>query len=134
VLGKVLSVVIAALATVSGAAQGQQYRAKQVEAINGVVECNWARDRLITVISGPCDDFTPPSVVRIGETFSANGKNKIINVVLAMRVEKDMPKFGVKAGDWYCAAAETSSDIPTLSGKREHTGTWLYIPKCVPIE
>jgi hypothetical protein len=36
----------------------------------------------------------------------------------------------LKAGDWTCTAADPASAIPTVSGKREHTGTWLYIGEC----
>jgi len=112
----------------------QTYMATFVEAVDGQVKCNWARDRLITLISGPCDDFTPPSKVRIGETFMANGKTKTINVIVADRVEEDFPQMQLKAGDWICTAAESPKDIPSLSGKSDHTGIWLYIPKCRPVE
>jgi hypothetical protein len=42
------------------------------------------------VISGPCDNYTPPRQVRVGETFQANGKTKTINLIHAHRIEKDM--------------------------------------------
>ena len=115
-------------------AYGQTYKAKRAEALDGVVKCLWARDRLITVISGPCDNFTAPRQVRVGETFQANGKTKTINLILANRIEKDIPTLKLKAGDWTCTAAESVGDIPGESGKREHTGTWLYIAKCRPME
>ena len=103
-----------------------------VEAIHGQVKCNWVRDRLITVISGPCDNFVAPPRVRIGETFMANGKAKTINVIIAMRVEKDFPQLQLKAGDWTCTAAESAKDIPDGSGARPELG--LYISKCRPVE
>lgn len=115
-------------------AHGEMFKAKRVQALDGNVKCNWARDRLITVISGPCDKYSPPQQVRLGETFEANGKVKMINVILADRITKDMPELGLRAGDWTCTAAESPADIPSVSGKREHTGTWLYIAKCRPIE
>jgi hypothetical protein len=115
-------------------ASGEKFKANRVEAIDGVIKCNWARDRLITVISGPCDDFTPPRQVRIGETFQANGKTKTINVIIADQAEKGMPSIGLRAGDWVCTAAESSTDIPGFSNVRDHTGTWLFIAKCNPIE
>jgi hypothetical protein len=115
-------------------AQAELFKAARVEALDGKVRCIWARDRLITVISGPCDDYTPPRQVRIGETFQANGKTKTITVILADRVSKDLPTLGLKAGDFTCTAAESAANIPSVSGKREHTGTWLYIAKCRPVE
>jgi len=66
-------------------------RAKRVQAIDGQTRCVWARDRFVTVISGPCDKYTPPRELRVGETFQANGKVKTINVILADRITKDLP-------------------------------------------
>jgi hypothetical protein len=116
------------------AAYGETFKANRVEALDGIIKCNWARDRLVTVISGPCEDYTPPSHVRVGATFQANGKSKTINVIFADQVEKDMPSVGLRAGEWICTAAESSKDIPHTSEKSDHTGTWLYIPKCKPLE
>lgn len=116
------------------AVQAESFKATRVEALDGNVRCLWARDRLITVISGPCGEYTAPRQVRVGETFQANGKTKTINVILADRVSKDLPTLGLKAGDVTCTAAESAANIPGVSGKREHTGTWLYIAKCKPIE
>jgi hypothetical protein len=113
---------------------GETVSASRVEALDGNIKCNWARDRLITVISGPCEDYTPPRQVRMGETFKANGKTKTINIVIADRIEKDMPRLGLRAGDWTCMAAESQTDVPGFSGKQDHTGTWLYIGKCKPLE
>lgn len=118
----------------AGSAQAELFKVARVEALDGKVRCNWARDRLITVISGPCDDYTPPRQVRVGETFQANGKTKTIAVILADRVSTDLPTLGLKAGDFTCTAAESAANIPSVSGKREHTGTWLYIAKCKPVE
>jgi len=116
------------------AAYGERFNANGVEALDGVIKCYWARDRLITVIMGPCEDYIPPRQVRVGETFQANGKTKTINVIFADRAEKDMPSVGLRAGEWICAAAETSKDIPDISETSDHTGTWLVIAKCKPIE
>jgi hypothetical protein len=115
-------------------APAEMYKAVRVEPLDGAVRCIWARDRLITLISGPCSDFTPPRQIRLGETFQANGKTKTINVILADPVSKNIPALGLKAGDVTCTAAESPADIPGLSGKREHTGTWLYVAKCRPVE
>lgn len=115
------------------AAVAQTFTANQVQSLDQDIKCIWARDRIITLISGPCDSYVPPKQVRIGETFSANGKVKRINVIFANRVEKDFPQLKLKVGDWTCTAAESASEIPTHSGKKDHTGTWLYIPKCQPV-
>jgi hypothetical protein len=127
-----LAIALALSVLLPAAAQAESFKVTRVEALDGKVRCNWARDRLITVISGPCDDYTPPRQVRVGETFQANGKTKTITVILADRIPKDLPTLGLKAGDVTCTAAESAANIP--SGKREHTGTWLYIAKCKPIE
>lgn len=115
-------------------AYGQTYKARKVEALDGTVACNWARDRLITLISGPCEGFVAPQKVEVGGTFQANGKTKTINVIFANKIEKDMPTLKLRAGEWTCTAAESTSDIPVVSGKNQHTGTWLYISKCRPVE
>jgi hypothetical protein len=111
-----------------------QFQAKKVVAIDGIVKCLWARDRWITVISGPCDDYRAPRQVRVGETFLANGAKKTINVVVATRHDDDFPAIGVKAGDWTCTATESLADLPGHSEKKDHTGTWLYLAKCRPQE
>lgn len=130
----ILSVFIVAMVLSPLSARGEMFKAKRVDALDGKVKCLWARDRLITTISGPCENYTPPQHIRIGETFQANGKAKTIKVIIADRVEKDLPSLALKAGDWTCTAADSESNLPGLSGKREHTGTWLYIAKCRPVE
>lgn len=75
-----------------------------------------------------------PQSVEVDETFQANGKTKKIKVVFANKVEKDIPSLNLRAGEWTCTEAETAGDIPLLSGKSQHTGTWLYISKCKPVE
>lgn len=118
----------------STSAHGETIRSSWVEALDGKVKCIWARDRIVTVRSGPCKNFVPPRQVRMGETFQANGKIKTIGIVTASRMDKDIPQLGLKSGDWTCTAAESPSDIPEFSGKRDHTGTWLYVAKCKPLE
>jgi hypothetical protein len=113
---------------------GQIYRATSVEAIDGQVRCVWVRDRLITVISGPCDDFIPPRQIRVGDTFKANGRTKTINIIVAMQTEKGLSSYPASVRDWTCTAAESASDIPDTSERGPHIGTWLYIPKCKPVE
>lgn len=130
----VASLVATILLVLPGTASAETYKAKRVEALDGKVDCKWARDRLITVISGPCEDYKAPAEVHLGSTFQANGKTKTIKVIAATQMEKDIPEMKYKAGDWYCAAAESIDDIPGFSNKREHTGTWLYVAKCKPLE
>jgi hypothetical protein len=60
----------------------------------------------------PCDGFTPPPKVAIGEKFIADGKTRQIGVILANEAEKDMQAYGLKKGEWICVAAETLEDIP----------------------
>jgi hypothetical protein len=133
-MARVVLLACAAVLCMPIPATAETYKAKYVMALDGVVDCKWARDRFITVISGPCEDYKAPSEVRLGATFQANGKTKTIKVIAATQIEKDYPELKFKKGDWYCAAAESAADIPSLSRKSEHTGTWLYIGKCKPLE
>ena len=61
------AVAIALLASAASDVSAETYRPKHVVAVDGLVECNWARDRLITTILGPCEGFSPPSAVQIGK-------------------------------------------------------------------
>jgi hypothetical protein len=107
-------------------------RVRGAVAVDGVVACFRARDLLITTTTGPCADYTPPRQVRVGETFRENGGTKIIRVIVASRASEDMPDIGIKAGQWSCSAAESIEDMP-LTDESGHTGTWLYIAQCQPI-
>lgn len=91
--------------------QADLIKATRVEALDGKVRCNWAHDRLITAITGPCDDYTPPREVRVGETFRANGQANPISVILGDRITKDLPTLGLKAGDFAYTAAESAARI-----------------------
>jgi hypothetical protein len=115
------------------AASAQMTRVHRAAALDGVVVCFRARDLLITTTTGPCADYTPPRQVQVGATFLANGYTKTINVIVAQRVTQDMPELGVRAGQWICSAAETLKDLP-LTDESGHTGTWLYIAHCQPID
>jgi hypothetical protein len=132
-LKKICILVVSAVVLTANHTNAEKFTARHVETVDGIVKCNWARDRLITVISGPCDNFVPPNTIKIGEPFQANGRTKTINVIFADHIEKNMPSMGLKAGDWVCTAAESETDIPSASGD-SHTGTWLYIAKCKPLE
>ena len=67
----------------------------------------------------PCEAFTPPHKVAVGETFSAEGKTRQIGIIRAAQVERD----------WICVAAETLEDIPV---DKSRDRTWLAILKCKP--
>ena len=71
-------------------------------ALDGKVECHANTNWLITTTSGPCDTFTPPAKVALGESFSANGTTRRIGVIVASQAEKDMLDYGldVKKGEW----------------------------------
>ena len=76
----------------------------------------------------PCEGFTPPPKLAVGETFSAEGKTRQIGIIRAVQFEKDMAQ-GIKKGDWICVAAESSGDIPVDQSRDR---TWLTIIKCQP--
>ena len=67
----------------------------------------------------PCEEFTPPPKVAVGETFSADGKTRQIGIIRAAQVK----------GAWICVAAETLEDIPV---DKSRDRTWLAILKCKP--
>jgi len=119
-----LSIPIVALA--------QMIRVNSAAALDGVVVCFRARNFIITTTTGPCDDYTPPRQVRVGATFLANGNTKVIHVIVANRASQDMPDLGIRAGQWSCSAAESLDDMP-LADEGSHSGTWLYIAHCQPI-
>jgi hypothetical protein len=83
-------------------------------------------------VSGPCDTFTPPSKIALGETFIADGEPHKIGVIIANQAEEDMLTHGmdIRKGEWTCVAAETLDDIPS---DEERERTWLYIRKCEPV-
>ena len=83
--------------------------------IDGKVDCS----QMKTGATRPCEDFTPPPKVAVGETFSADGKTRQIGVIRAAQVK----------GNWICVAAETPEDIPV---DKSRDRTWLAILKCKP--
>jgi len=109
-------------------AHAEMVNVSAVESLDGAVKCIWARDRVVSIISGPCENFTPPTRIRLGETFIANGKTRTIGIITATHIDKDMSSVGLKAGDTTCVAAESSKEIP--DGQGDHVGTWLYIKQC----
>lgn len=122
------------LVAAGGDATAEMVRANEVASLDEDIRCLWARNRIIFTKSGPCDDFKKPSQIKVGESFEANGKKKVIGIVIAERFDRDIKQMGLRRGEWYCLAAESAADIPSLSGKKDHTGTWIYIAKCQPIK
>ena len=99
---------IAALLTAATSpTAAQDLPVQSVVAIDGEVDCL----QMKTGATRPCEGFTPPAKVAVGETFSADGKTRQIGIIRAAQSEKDY-LAGIKKGDWICVAAETLEDIP----------------------
>jgi hypothetical protein len=128
--GLVAAIVI--LAATPSLASAGDVRAQAVAATDGKISCFSHRNWLITTVSGPCDSFTPPATLALGETFVADGKTQQIGVIIANQAEKDMLTHGmdIRKGEWTCVAAETLGDLPS---DEERDRTWLYIRKCQPV-
>jgi hypothetical protein len=105
----------AALAAATSPTAAQDVQVQSLVALDGKVDCL----QMKTGATHPCEGFTPPAKVALGETFSADGKNRKIGIIRAAQVE----------GDWICVAAETLEDIPMDKGRDR---TWLAIVKCKP--
>jgi hypothetical protein len=118
---------------VSFHANTQTYDVRAVLSADGKVDCNWARDRIVTTISGPCEKFLPPKQIVLGESFSANGKSLQINIIRATKYTAESAKVtGANPALWYCVAADHERDLPRADS-RGLKGTWLYIKNCQPI-
>jgi len=105
----------AALAAATSPTAAQDVQVQSLVALDGKVDCL----QMKTGATHPCEGFTPPAKVALGEKFSADGKNRKIGIIRAAQVE----------GDWICVAAETLEDIPMDKGRDR---TWLAILKCKP--
>ena len=103
------------LAATTSPAAAQDVQVQSVAAIDGKVVCS----QIKTGATRPCEEFTPPPKVAVGETFSADGKTRQIGVIRAAQVK----------GNWICVAAETPEDIPV---DKTRDRTWLAILKCKP--
>jgi hypothetical protein len=114
---------IAALHASPTAAQDAQVQS--VVAIDGKVDCL----QIKTGATHPCEGFTPPPKLAVGETFSADGKTRQIGVILAHQAENDVQPYGITKGEWICVAAETLEDIPVDQSRDR---IWLKIRKCQP--
>ena len=121
------------LAFLTSGAFARDFQAQEIESTDGMIKCNSYRDWYITAITGPCSDFKPPARIAIGEKFSERGISHLIKIIAATQVDKDMnfDDVHIRKGDWYCVAAESSSDLD-MDGS-EGRRTWLYIPRCRPI-
>jgi hypothetical protein len=71
----------------------QEVQVQSVVAIDGKVNCS----QMKTGATRPCEEFTPPPKVAVGETFSADGKTRQIGIIRAAQVK----------GHWIRVAAET---------------------------
>ena len=119
--------IAALLAAATSPTAAQDVQVQSVVAIDGKVSCFSQLGGGIGA-TRPCEGFTPPPKVAVGEKFSADGKTRQIGVILAHQVEKDVAE-GIRKGDWICGAAETLEDIPMDKSRNR---TWLSIFKCQP--
>ena len=103
------------LAATTSPAAAQDVQVQSVVAIDGKVVCS----QMKTGATRPCEEFTPPPKVAVGETFSADGKTRQIGIIRAAQVK----------GAWICVAAETLEDIPV---DKSRDRMWLAILKCKP--
>jgi hypothetical protein len=105
---------------------------REVRALDGKILCLAHHELIVTESSGPCDGYTPPLKVAVGESFSADGKKRTIGVIQATQMDKDFKDTGIdiKKGEWFCVAAETDADLDV---EHNSSALWLYIPKCQPL-
>jgi hypothetical protein len=103
-------------------------RPSEVIALDGDVKCLSYAGWYITSVTGPCEGYTPPSRVALGEQFTERGIRRTINLIVASEVMEDFSygEFSFKQGDWYCSAAEQEADLGRTASRR----TWLYIARC----
>jgi len=107
--------IAALLVAATSPTAAQEVQVQSVVAIDGKVACS----QMKTGATRPCEEFTPPLKVAVGETFSADGKTRQIGIIRAAQVK----------GEWICVAAETLEDIPV---DKSRDRTWLAILKCKP--
>jgi len=104
------------IAAATSPSAAQEVQVQSVVAIDGKTACVQMKTGGAT---RPCEGFTPPRKVAVGETFSSDGKTRQIGIIRAAQVK----------GEWICVAAETSEDIPV---DKSRDRTWLSILKCQP--
>jgi hypothetical protein len=117
---------IAALLTAATSpTAAQDVQVQSVVAIDGKVVCL----QMKAGATHPCEGFTPPPKLAVGETFSADGNARQIGVILAHQAEDELKPYGITKGEWICVAAETLEDLPV---NQIGDGTWLRILRCQP--
>jgi hypothetical protein len=121
----------ALLVVISGAAFAGDNPVHELRAVDGKILCFAHHNFVVTESSGPCDCYTPPSTVELGQSFVANGKKRTIGVIQATQMDKDFRggAIDLKTGDWYCVAGETEAD---LDFEHNASALWLFVPKCEP--
>jgi hypothetical protein len=113
----------------TNSATADEFRAEAVAAIDDKVECASQKD-----VTSPCQTFTPPAAVTLGETFKADEETHKIGVIIAYQADEDITSpVDIKKGEWTCIAAETLDDIPSEEQREQRNRTWLYIRKCKPV-
>jgi hypothetical protein len=123
------------LALASFSAEARDLQVRSAVALDGKIECPVHTNYWITIATGPCELYTPPAKVALGEHFAANGKEHQIGVTLASQAEKDMLTNGldIRKGEWTCVAAASLDNIPSDQNQDKNI-TWLSIRKCEPNE
>ena len=109
----------------------EDFRVKSAAALDGKVQCFAHTSEWVTASTGPCESFTSPPKVALGERFTANGDERQIGVIVATQAEEDMHENGldIRKGEWTCVAAETLENIPSDENQSQNL-TWLFIPRC----
>src|SRR5262245_26898925 len=94
-------------ALASFAIHARDLQVRSAVRLDGKLECPAHTNHWITTASGPCESYTPPEKVALGEHFTANGKEQQIGVIVASQAEKDMLDYGldIRKGEWICVAA-----------------------------
>ena len=79
--------IAALLAAAASPTAAQDVQVQSAVAIDGKVDCA----QMKSGATHPCEGFTPPPKVAVGETFSAEGKTRLIGIVRAAQSRK---RFG----------------------------------------
>jgi hypothetical protein len=116
---------------ISGAAFAAVNPVSEVRALDGKILCFAHHSLIVSESSGPCDGYTPPAKVQVGQSFVANGKKRKIAVIQATQMDEDFRggAIDLKKGDWYCVAGETEADLDL---EHNTSALWLFVPKCEP--
>jgi hypothetical protein len=132
-LGTALAAIILASGLPASVA-AKDFRASEAEAIDNVIKCNSYRNGWIAKTTGPCADFQRPAKVALGQSFFVGGQAHVIRVIVASQAEKDYSDdvFSIRAGQWYCTAAESTDDLDMDGSKNQRD--WLFIPRCYPTQ